>query len=70
MSRALCVTLHIDEVMAVCARKKVAISTVEPLHAGGTRLVLINSHDAAVMGRVFAGKMITGDVVRTPLRVR
>ena len=56
--------------MAACARNKATISTVEPLHTGGTRVVLINSHDAAVMGRVFAGKMITGPVVRTPLRVR
>ena len=70
MSRAFCVTLHIDEVMTACARNKATISTVEPLHTGGTRVVLINSHDAAVMGRVFAGKLITGTVVRTPLRVR
>ena len=70
MSRAFCVTLHIDDVMAICARNKAVISTVEPLHTGGTRVVLINSHDAAVMGRVFAGKMMTGDIARTPLRVR
>lgn len=70
MSRAFCVTMPIDDVIASCARNKAVISTVEPLHTGGTRVVLINSHDAAVMGRVFAGKMITGAVVRTPLRVR
>lgn len=70
MSRAFCVTLHIDDVMAACAKNKVTISTVEPLHTGGTRVVLINSHDAAVMGRVFASKLITGNVVRIPLRVR
>jgi hypothetical protein len=70
MSRAYCVTLHIDEVIAACAKNKATISTVEPLHSGGTRVVLINSHDAAVMGRVFAGKILTGAVVRTPLRVK
>ncbi|MBA2932899.1 hypothetical protein HZF05_02200 [Sphingomonas sp. CGMCC 1.13654] len=70
MSRAFCVTLHIDDVMAACAKNKATISTVEPLHTGGTRVVLINSHDAAIMSRVFAGKLITGDVIRTPLRVR
>lgn len=70
MSRAFCVTLHIDDVMTACAKNNATISTVEPLHTGGTRVVLINSHDAAVMGRVFAGKLITGNIVRTPLRVR
>lgn len=70
MSRAFCVTLHIDDVMAACAKNQATISTVEPLHSGGTRVVLINAHDAAVMGRVFAGKMVTGEVVRTPTRVR
>lgn len=70
MSRAFCVTLHINDVMAACTKHKAAISTVEPLHTGGTRVVLINSHDAAVMGRVFARNMITGAIVRTPTRVR
>jgi len=70
MSRAFCVTLHIDDVMAACTKNRAVISTIEPLHTGGTRVVLINSHDAAVMGRVFAGKMITGEIVRTPSRVR
>jgi hypothetical protein len=70
MSRAFCVTLHIDDVMAACAKNRAVISTIEPLHTGGTRVVLINSHDAAVMGRVFADKMITGEIVRTPSRVR
>lgn len=70
MSRAFCVTLPLDDVVALCARHKTAISVVEPLHSGGTRVVMINSDDAAVMGRVFAGKIITGAVIRTPLRVK
>lgn len=70
MSRAFCVTMPMDDVIAACARNQATISTVEPLASGGTRIVLINSHDAAVMGRVFAGKILTGTVIRTPLRVR
>jgi hypothetical protein len=58
------------EVIALCAKHKTSTSVVEPLHSGGTRVVLINSDDAAVMNRVFAGKILTGAVVRTPLRVR
>jgi hypothetical protein len=59
-----------SDVIALCAKHKTTTSVVEPLHSGGTRVVLINSDDAAIMGRVFAGKLITGSVVRTPLRVR
>ena len=59
-----------DDVIAACASNKATISAVEPLISGGTRVVLTNSHDAAVMGRVFAGNIITGTVIRTPLRVR
>lgn len=70
MSRAFCVKLPMDDVIAACAKNKATISVVEPLHSGGTRVVLINSHDAAVMGRVFAGKILTGTIVRTPLRVK
>jgi hypothetical protein len=70
MSRAFCVSLSMDNVLAMCAKHQATISAVEPLHSGGTRVVLINSDDAAVMGRAFAGKILTGTVVRTPSRVR
>lgn len=70
MSRAFCVKLPMPDVVALCAKHKTTTSVVEPLQSGGTRVVLVNSDDAAVMGRVFAGKLIAGNVVRTPLRVR
>jgi hypothetical protein len=70
MSRTICVKSNQDEVIALCGKHKAAISVVEPLHSGGTRLVLRNAHDAAVMTRAFAGKILTGDVVRTPIRQR
>jgi hypothetical protein len=70
MSRAFCVNLSTAEVVALCAKRDAAISVVEPLQSGGTRVVLKNSDDAAMMGRVFAGKLLSGLIVRTPLRVR
>jgi hypothetical protein len=70
MSRAFCVKLSIDDVIALCGKNKAAISVVEPLVSGGTRVVLKTSDDAAVMGRLFGNKILAGSVVRTPLRVR
>jgi hypothetical protein len=70
MSRALCLKATQNEVIAMCGKHKAGYSVVEPLHSGGTRVVLLNSHDAAVISRAFAGKILTGDVVRTPIRLR
>ena len=65
-SRAMNVTASQADVRALCERHKTSISAIEALPAGGTRLVLSNADDAAVMRKAFKSKLIVGDVARTP----
>ena len=64
MSRAMNITLTEDETVAVCAKAGVAISAIEALPDGGTRLVCARSDDAEVIRRKLAGHMIAGAVRR------
>jgi len=68
MSRALCIDATQTEVTAMCAKHKTPISTIESLLPKGTRVVLLNGHDALVVAKAYAGKIITGAVTRTPIR--
>jgi len=43
---------------------------IEPLQSGGTRVVLLNSHDAAVVSRAYGNKVMSGAVTRMPIRLR
>jgi hypothetical protein len=70
MSRAVLINATQPEVIAMCAKHKTPISVIEPLHPSGTRVVLLNSHDAHLVTKAYAGKIITGAVTRTPRRVR
>jgi hypothetical protein len=70
MSRAVLINAATADVAAMCAKHNVAISTIEPLHSGGTRVVLLNGHDAAVIAKAYAKRILTGDVVRTPRAIR
>ena len=65
MSRAMNVNIDQAEVIARCAKHNAAISAIEPLLSGGTRVVLVNADDAAVMRAAFGSKVIDGTVSRT-----
>jgi len=70
MSRALNLDATLAHVTDTCAKHAAAISVIEPLESGGTRVVLMNAHDAAVISRVYGAKVLTGAVERTPIRPR
>jgi len=69
MSRALNLNASQEDVMASCVRAKAPITQIETLVSGGTRVVLRNGEDAATIGRLYKGKIITDRVTRTPGRL-
>ncbi len=70
MSRAINLDVAYSDVVAMCERQNVAISAIEALPAGGTRVVLMNSYDTAVIAKAFKSQIIEGIVKRTPLVTR
>jgi hypothetical protein len=70
MSRELFVTLSEGEVTSRCRAEKVGISAIEPLPAGGTRLVTMSVDGAAQMFRKLKPYLIKGTVVRQAHRPR
>ena len=68
MSRALNLDAQKEHVLATCAKNKTAITQIESLVSGGTRVVLKNADDAALIARAYKGKLIDGPIVRTPSR--
>ncbi len=69
MSRAININATQDHVLATCAKRKLPISTIETLRSGGTRVVMNNAVDMAVIAKAYGSKVITGAVQRTPLRM-
>ena len=69
MSRAININATRDQVVASCAKHKVPISAIETLHSGGTRVVLNNADDTAIMVKAYGSKVIRGAVIRTPTRM-
>jgi ABC-type sugar transport system substrate-binding protein len=69
MSRAINVNATKDHVVATCAKLKVPISAIEALRSGGTRVVMNNADDTAVIAKAYGSKVITGAVTRTPTRM-
>ena len=65
MSRALNIDAAKADVLATCTKHKAAVSTAETLLSGGTRVVLMNSIDAATIAKAYKSKIITGPVART-----
>ena len=64
-SRAINVTTARAAVEALCAKHKTTISAIEALPNGaGTRVVMMNGDDAAVMRRAFGKAVIEGKVER------
>ena len=64
MSRAINIDVSQADVIAMCERHSITISAIEDLLDGGTRVVLMNSHDTAVIARAFKSSVIAGVVRR------
>jgi hypothetical protein len=69
MSRAINVDATQEEVRTTASKHGTVISTIEPLHPRGTRVVFLNAHDAAVFSKAVKSRLLTGKVTRTPLRL-
>lgn len=70
MSRVLLVDLAESDVIDRCRAQKVGISAIEPLPAGGVRLVCMSGDGAALMTRRLKAHLIKSAVVRTAHRPR
>lgn len=69
MSRAININATQDHIVATCAKRNVPISAIEALRSGGTRVVMNNAADTAVIAKVYGSKTIAGAVKRTPTRL-
>ncbi|MEG3085307.1 hypothetical protein U1707_16785 [Sphingomonas sp. PB2P12] len=65
ISRAVNVSVEQPQVVAMCKKHGAIISAIETLPSGGTRVVLMNSADAAKIIKAFGSKVMTGTVART-----
>jgi hypothetical protein len=65
VTRAINVRLEDQQVIAKCGRKDIAISAIEALPGGGTRVVFNNMEDATEMYKAFGRNVIKGEVKRT-----
>jgi hypothetical protein len=54
----------------LCAKKDLAISSIERLPSGGTHVVMVTIDGAEGLRAAFKGKVIDGAVKRLPLRER
>lgn len=70
MSRAVNINAVPQAVTDICTQYNYAISVIEPLQSGGTRVVLLNGNDAANLRRRMASQLIEGPVVRSGLYAR
>jgi len=69
MSRAIAIKATVVEVTDYCAKQNIAISVIEPLTSGGTRVVLNNVPDADTVRRGMKTRIISTPVVRSSLYV-
>jgi hypothetical protein len=65
MSRAINITATEAEVRASALKNGAAISAIETILSGGTRVVFMNGDDAERMRTVFKKQVIAGAVTRT-----
>lgn len=64
MSRAILLSMAEGDVVAKCNAAKVGISAIEPLPAGGVRLVCSSSTGAEQIRKTLKKHLIDGDVTR------
>lgn len=69
MSRAINLNASLDDVTSLCTRHAIAISAIEPLTSGGTRVVLLNPDGAERIRTLMKAKIITTPVVRSPMHM-
>lgn len=69
MSRAINLDAAEAHVRDTCAKHNAAITALEPLRSGGTRVVFKNADDAAIVAKAYGAKVITGAVERMPSRL-
>lgn len=69
MSRAININAAQEHVIATCAKRNLPISAIESLHSGGTRVVMNNITDTAIVAKAYGSKVIQGTVTRTPTRL-
>lgn len=65
MSRAINLKAEPADVQALCTRHALAISTIEALPAGGTRVVMLNPDGAERVRALMQNKLILTPVVRS-----
>jgi len=70
MTRIICIDAGRAEIIAKCSAHNIPISMIETLQSGGTRVVLHNAPDAALLGVAYGDKVMTGPVTRTAVRFR
>ncbi|MET0239451.1 MAG: hypothetical protein ABW184_06085, partial [Sphingobium sp.] len=66
----ICIAAERIDVVEECRRQGVPISMIETLQSGGTRVVMHNARDAALLATHFGNKVLTGPVTRTTERFR
>ena len=59
----------LEAVTALCGKLGIAISVIEPLQSGGTRIILNNIPDADKLRGTMKAKLITGPSTRSSLYV-
>lgn len=64
MSRVMQLAMSEPEVLKLCASKKVAISAIEALPGGGTRLVCCSSTGADIVRRKAKSKVLIAEKAR------
>ncbi|MDI1294347.1 MAG: hypothetical protein PSY12_00375 [bacterium] len=69
MSRVVNVNAPVDDVQALCTRHSIAISTIEALPSGGTRVVLLNPTGTERIRELMKNKLITSPITRSSLHL-
>ena len=69
MSRALNINAAEGDIVATCKKFEIEISMIERLHSGGTRVVLNNAADTALIAKAYGARLLTGPVTRMQTRL-
>ena len=67
MSRAININLPAADVVAMCRKHKAAVSAMEALPNGATRVVLVNGDGAAAMRKACRATLLPERAARFPL---
>lgn len=70
MSRAVNIQATPEHIERTCEKIGARATTIEALASGGSRVVLSTSAQSAAIARHYGSKVIQGNVVRQPIRLR